>query len=54
MDYPYYTYVRSLSDDESEDSNKQDNEAEEYKFEGFEIETNVKVTLNAVNKIKAS
>ncbi|MEC5146542.1 hypothetical protein [Chitinophaga sp. 212800010-3] len=50
MDYPY---IYSLSDDDNSET-KHDDDAEAYKFEGFEIEVNVKVVLNPVTKIKAS
>ncbi|NLR60375.1 hypothetical protein HGH93_19850 [Chitinophaga polysaccharea] len=50
MDYPY---IYGLSDDDSSEA-KQDDAAEAYKFEGFEIEVNVKVVLNPVTKIKVS
>lgn len=50
MNYPY---IYGLSDDDSSET-KQDDAAEAYKFEGFEIEVNVKVVLNPVTKIKAS
>lgn len=51
MNYPY---IYGLSDDDNSETKQDDDAAEAYKFEGFEIEVNVKVVLNPVTKIKAS